>query len=64
MEILNRIKTVLADSEKTNKCLAEQLGKVPVTISKWFTNSTQPDMYTIAKYQICCMLIYERIISQ
>ncbi len=49
MENLNRQKAVLADSGKTNKWLAEQLGKDPVTISKWCTNTTQPDMYTLAK---------------
>ena len=46
---LNRLKAVLADSGKTNKWLAEQLGKDPVTVSKWCTNTTQPDMYTLAK---------------
>ena len=49
MENLNRLKAVLADAGKTNKWLAEQLSKDPVTISKWCTNTTQPDMYTLAK---------------
>ncbi len=49
MENLNRLKAVLADSGKTNKWLAEQLGKDPVTISKWCTNTTQPDIQTLAK---------------
>lgn len=49
MENLNRLKAVLADSCKTNKWLAEQLGKDPVTISKWCTNTTQPDLQTLAK---------------
>jgi transcriptional regulator with XRE-family HTH domain len=49
MENLNRLKAVLADSGKTNKWLAEQLGKDPVTISKWCTNTTQPDVQTLAK---------------
>jgi len=49
MENLNRLKAVLADSGKTNKWLAKQLGKDPVTVSKWCTNTTQPDMYTLAK---------------
>ena len=48
MENLNRLKAVLADAGKTNKWLAEQLGKDPVTVSKWCTNTTQPDMYTLA----------------
>lgn len=46
---LNRIKAALADAGKTSKWLAEQLGKDPVTISKWCTNTTQPDLQTLAK---------------
>ena len=49
MENLNRLKAVLADSGKTNKWLSEQLGKDPVTISKWCTNTTQPDLMTLSK---------------
>ncbi|OYP41922.1 helix-turn-helix transcriptional regulator [Prevotella sp. P5-50] len=46
---LNRIKAVLADAGQTNKWLAEQLGKDPVTVSKWCTNTTQPDLQTLDK---------------
>lgn len=49
MDNLNRLKAVLADSYKTNKWLAEQLGKDPVTISKWCANTTQPDLLTLSK---------------
>jgi transcriptional regulator with XRE-family HTH domain len=45
---LNRIKAVLADAGQTNKWLADQLGKDPVTISKWCTNTTQPDLQTLS----------------
>lgn len=41
---LNRLKVVLADKKRTNKWLAEQLGKDPATISKWCTNTCQPDL--------------------
>ena len=34
---LNRLKVVLAEKKRTNKWLAEQLGKDPATISKWCT---------------------------
>ena len=44
---LNRIKAVLAETGHTGKWLAEQLGKDPVTVSKWCTNTSQPDLYTI-----------------
>ena len=46
---LNRLKAVLADANQTNKWLAEQLGKDPVTVSKWCTNTTQPDLQTLSK---------------
>ena len=41
---LNRIKVVLAEKDKSNKWLAEQLGKDQATISKWVTNTTQPNL--------------------
>ena len=44
---LNRIKAVLADKQKTNKGLAEQLDKDPATVSKWCTNSCQPSIETL-----------------
>ena len=50
---INRIIVVLVEHKKTNKWLAEQLGKDPATISKWCTNSSQPSVETlmeIAKY--------------
>lgn len=46
---INRIKAVLADKEKTNKWLAEQLGKDQATVSKWCTNASQPPMETFMK---------------
>lgn len=46
---LNRIKTALVDQGKTNKWLAEQLGKDPATISKWCSNTTQPDLQTLSR---------------
>lgn len=46
---LNRIKAVLAETGHTGKWLAEQLGKDPVTISKWCTNTSQPDLYTLSE---------------
>ena len=35
---LNRLKVVLAEKKRTNKWLAEKLGKDPATVSKWCTN--------------------------
>lgn len=45
----NIIKGALADAGKTGIWLAGQLGKEPVTVSKWCTNTTQPDLQTLAK---------------
>ena len=41
---LNRLKVVLAEKKITNKWLAEQLGKDQGTVSKWCTNTCQPDL--------------------
>lgn len=49
MEKLNRIKVVLVEKQKTGKWLAEALGKDQSTVSKWCTNTSQPDLYTLAK---------------
>ena len=46
---INRIKVALADKKRTNKWLAEQLGKDPATVSKWCTNSCQPTLETLIK---------------
>lgn len=44
---LNRLKVVLAEKDKTNKWLAEQLGKDAATVSKWCTNTAQPNLETL-----------------
>lgn len=49
MDDINRIKVVLAEKKRTNRWLAEELSKDPATISKWCTNSSQPDLYTLKK---------------
>lgn len=41
---INRLKIVLAEKKRTNKWLAEQLGKDQATVSKWCTNSSQPSL--------------------
>ena len=46
---INRIKVVLVEKKRTNKWLAEQLGKDPATVSKWCTNSCQPTLETLVK---------------
>ena len=43
---INRLKVVLAEQKRTNKWLAEQLGKDPASVSKWCTNASQPSLET------------------
>lgn len=49
MKDLNRIKVVLVEKKRTNKWLAEQMGKNLATVSKWCTNTSQPDLATLTK---------------
>lgn len=49
MEDVNRIKLVLVEKKRTSKWLAEQLGVNPSTVSKWCTNTSQPDLACIVK---------------
>lgn len=46
-KIFNRIKAVLAEKDKTNIWLAEELGMNKTTVSKWCTNDVQPGMETL-----------------
>ena len=49
MEDINRIKLVLVEKKRTSKWLSEQLGVTPSTVSKWCTNSSQPDITNLLK---------------
>ena len=49
MSSSNRIKVVLVEQQKTGKWLAGQLGKSACTVSKWCSNSIQPDLATLDK---------------
>mgnify|MGYP004525137505 CR=1 len=46
---VNRLKVVLAEKKRTNKWLCEQLNVNPSTVSKWCTNSSQPDLPTLVR---------------
>jgi len=50
---INRLKVVLAEKKRTNKWLAEQLGKDKGTVSKWCTNTLQPNLETLRQIAIC-----------
>ena len=49
MEDVNRIKVVLVEKKRTSKWLSGQLGVTPSTVSKWCTNSSQPDLSNLLK---------------
>jgi transcriptional regulator with XRE-family HTH domain len=49
MEDINRIKLVLVEKKRTSKWLSERLGVTPSTVSKWCTNSSQPDLGNLLK---------------
>ena len=49
MQDVNRLKIVLVEQKKTSKWLSEALGVNPSTVSKWCTNSSQPDLETIVR---------------
>lgn len=46
---LNRLKVVLAEKNISNKELAQRLGVAQATVSKWVTNTTQPNLDTLIK---------------
>ena len=47
--MLNRIKVVLAEKQRTNRWLAEQMGKSENTISRWCSNKSQPSLDMLVK---------------
>ena len=62
---INRLKVVLAEKKKTNKWLCEQLGVNPSTVSKWCTNSSQPDIAILLKIsKLLNVELYELINSK
>ena len=50
-KFLNRIKDILAEKGRTNK--SEQLGKDPAIVSKWVTNTTQPNVEMLIQIAKC-----------
>jgi transcriptional regulator with XRE-family HTH domain len=45
--LINRLKAVLAEKQKTGKWLADQLNKSETTVSRWCRNEIQPSMETL-----------------
>lgn len=49
MQDVNRLKLVLVEQKKTSKWLSEELKVSQSAVSKWCTNSSQPDIETFAR---------------
>lgn len=41
---INRLRVILADKQRSNKWLAEQMGVTEITVSRWKTNKIQPSI--------------------
>lgn len=41
---INRLRVVLAEKNKTNRWLAEAIGKNEATVSRWCSNRAQPSI--------------------
>ena len=61
---INRIKVVLVEHKKTNKWLAEQLGKDPATVSKWCTNTAQPGLETLLEIARLLQVDISELVNQ
>ena len=59
---LNRIKVVLVEHKRTNKRLAEQLGRDQATISKWCTNSALSSLETLIQIAQCLKVDVKELI--
>lgn len=46
---VNRIKLVLVEKKRTSKWLSGQMGVNPSTVSKWCTNTSQPDIASLLR---------------
>ena len=60
---INRIKVVLVEQKRTGRWLAEQIGKDPATVSKWCTNTSQPDLRTLLEIAQCLEVDVKDIIN-
>ena len=61
---MNRLKVVLAERRRTNRWLAEQLGKDQATVSKWCTNTSQPSLETLFQIAECLVVTVQELISK
>ena len=60
---INRIKVVLVEQKRTGKWLAEQIGRDPATVSKWCTNTSQPDLRTLIEIADCLQVDIKELLN-
>lgn len=46
---VNRLRVILAEKNKTNRWLAEAIGKNENTISRWCSNKSQPSVDVVVE---------------
>ena len=63
-ERINRLKVVLAEKQRTNKWLANELDINPSTVSKWCTNSSQPDITLLLRISKLLNVELEELINK
>ena len=63
-EMINRLKIVLAEEQKSSKWMAEQLGKNRATVSKWVTNTMQPDARNLLRIAEALNIEAGRLLNQ
>ena len=59
---LNRLKVILAEKNLSNKWLSEQLGVGQATISKWVTNSSQPNLEMLLRLSVCLQVSLDDLV--
>ena len=65
MTKFNRLKIILAEKDMTNRKLASLLSVGELTVSRWVTNTRQPDIETLFKIatalqvDVCDLLVKE-----
>jgi transcriptional regulator with XRE-family HTH domain len=47
VRVYNRIKSVLAENQKTSKWLAKEMEVTPGSVSRWCRNMSQPEVETL-----------------
>ena len=61
--VLNRIKVILVEKNRTARWLARELGKDPTTISKWCTNQSQPTLELLIKIADLLKVDYTELVK-